>query len=336
LVCETSTTDPDPEEVLGAPEDHYGRDGDRFVIQKPDGFGFVSIDESWEHIYVAPEIDHYFVAYIAEFLLRKRLATEGYGLIHASAVKVGDSVLLFPAWRYTGKTNTMMTLVRNGADYLSDDRLWVNRDGDVLGYPVPINMMPSNIESYPGLTAMSRKERYRTQAAEMIYDQLDKSRSIADKALAFATKQFVEPNLGRQLVELEELIPGAEFVEQAKVTNVVTLRTAPESDRISTEEVPGSEVLADVRAVNDYEWDSRLREYCLAFDSLFPGESKVEELEAVIEQEMRNLDEAFGDVTTHRAFIPREQDWQSTGITKQIIDEFGALDRQRVQQESIR
>lgn len=335
LVCKLSKRDPDPEEVFGAPDDHYGREGDWFVVQNPEGYGHLSINKDWEHILVAPDIDHYFVAYVVEFLLRKRLSEEGYGLVHASGVKMGDSVLLFQAWRYTGKTNTLMTLLRNGADYLSDDRLWVNQDGTVLGYPVPINMMPSNIESYPGLSAMSREEKFRSWAADEIYDRLNQRKSIVHKGLSFATKQFIEPNLGRQLVDLDQLIPGTEFVPEAEVTDIVTLRTTLKSDGVSTEEVSGEEVLADVRSVNDYEWDGRLREYCLAYDALFSGGSKTEELDAVIERELENLDAVFDDVATYRAFIPRERDWQSTGIDDQIHTEMRRLTRSKPHHESV-
>lgn len=328
LVCEFTETAPDPEMVFGAPDEYYGREGDRFVIKKPDGFGFMSIRYDWEHIHVSAEIDHYLVAYLIEYEVRKRLASEGYAMIHASGVRLDDTVLLFPSWRYTGKTNTLMTLLESGADYLSDDRLWVGADGTVLGYPVPINMMPSNIESYPGIAGRDRKEKLRADLTEEVYDRIDRDRSVLDKMVYFATKIYLEPDQDRRLVSIEQLVPGADFVERSTVDNVVALRTALDTpnNRVEVNEVSEREVLADARTINDYEWNGRLKEYFAAYDALFPGDERADELDSLIAREEENFLNLLGDIGTYRAMIPRERDWQSTGIADDLVSKFRRLE----------
>lgn len=329
LVCEITRTEPDPERVLGAPDQYYGREGDRFIIKKPGNYGFMSIDSQWEHIQMSPNIDHYLVAYIVEFELRKRLASDGYTLIHASGVEMDGKALLFPSWRYTGKTNTMITFLQAGADYLSDDRLWVGADGTVQGYPVPVNMMPSNIESYPGLSSMTRSEKLRLQACEELYDRLDAKRSPLDKAAYFATKFYLDPDLGRELVPINKLMPGSEFVEQAKIGSVISLRTTLESpqNRVGVEEISGQDAVADIMAISHYEWDGRLKEYFRAYDALFSEHQnrKSDEIDALIAKEERNLSELLDTVPMYRGLIPRNKDWENTGIADDIVRKFSGL-----------
>ena len=329
LICEITRTEPEPERVLGSSEEYYGRDGDRFVIRKPTGWGFMSIDRQWKHIRMSPDIDHYLVAYIIEFEVRKRLAAEGYTLIHASGVEIDGKAFLFPSWRYTGKTNSMLTLLRAGGNYLSDDRLWVGSDGTVLGYPVPVNMMPSNIEAYPDLSAMTQVEKYRSRLSNILYDTLDVDRSLLDKGLYFTTKFYIDPDLGRGLVPVDQLIPGAEFVDRAEIGSVVVLRTTlePPQDRVSIEAISGRDALADIMAISQYEWDGRLKEYFRSYDALFPERenSKSDELDTLVAREEQNLLELFDDVPTYRGLIPRENDWVSAGIADDIVSKFGRL-----------
>lgn len=329
VVCELSRTRPDPETVLGAPDEHYGREGNRFVIANPEGYGFMSIDEDWEHIRISPDIFHYSVAYLIEFEVRKRLASEGRSLIHASGFQLDGTTYLFPAWRYTGKTSTGLTFLRAGANYLSDDRLWVGTDGTALGYPVPINMMASNIESYPGVSGTTDAERRRMNVTEYLYDNLDKNRSIVDKVLFLVTRHYIDPDLGRQLVSIDDLIPGSRYVDRADVDNVVVLRTWLDSpgNRVRVEEIPGQSALSDLVGMNHYEWDRELMEYFRAYDMLFSDGEKADELDALIDAEEQNLSELVENVATYRALVPREKDWQSTGIADDVLRTFRGLKR---------
>lgn len=327
IVCELTRERPDPEVVFGEPDEYYGREGDRFVIKKPDGYGFMSIDSEWNHVALSPDIDHYLVAYLIEFEVRKRLASEGYALVHASSAQIDDTALVFPAWRSTGKTNTLLTLLEAGADYLSDDRLWIGTDGTALGYPVPLNMMPSNIETFPGLSAMTPREKQLSRVSDELYDRIDQDRSFVDKAAYFATKFYIDPDLGRQLVSLDELMPNSKFVAQTDLDNVVMLRTQRKSpnNRVKVDEITADEALADHRAINNFEWNAELREYYTAYDAMFSDGTKSEELDAVIDAEEQNLSEIFADLPTYRAHIPREQDWTSTGIASDLVEKFRAL-----------
>jgi hypothetical protein len=331
IVCELSNTRPDPETVLGDPDSHYGRDGDRFVIQKPEGYGFISVDSDWEHYLIAPDIFHYIVAYLIEFEVRKRLVSEGRTLIHASGFQLDGTTYLFPAWRYTGKTSTGLAFLQSGANYLSDDRLWVGTDGTALGYPVPVNMMPSNIETYPGASGATQAERRRMKIADFLYENVDADRSFVDKVAFLLTRHYLDPDLGRELVSLDTLMPDSRYVERAEIDNVVVLRTWLDSpdNSVAVEEISGRDAVTDLMGMNYYEWDRDLREYYTAYDMLFPGkdESRAEELDSLIDAEERNLAELLDGVATYRGLVPREQDWKSTGIAEDVLETFTGLHR---------
>jgi hypothetical protein len=329
IVCELSDARPVPETVLGDPDSHYGRDGDRFVIQKPEGYGFVSVDSDWEHYLIAPDIFHYIVAYLIEFEVRKRLASEGRTLIHASGFQLDGTTYLFPAWRYTGKTSTGLALLQSGANYLSDDRLWVGTDGTALGYPVPVNMMPSNIETYPGASGATQAERRRMKIADFLYENVDADRSFVDKVAFLLTRHYLDPDLGRELVSLDTLMPDSRYIEQAEIDNVIMLRTWLDSpdNSVAVEEIPGRDAVTDLMGMNYYEWDRDLREYYTAYDMLFPESdgSRAEELGSLIDAEERNLTELLDGVATYRGLVPREQDWKSTGIAEDVLETFTGL-----------
>lgn len=321
LVCEVTTEEPELDTVLGGPDDHYGRAGDRFVIRKWEDF--MSIDSDWSHIYTNPDNIHHHIAYIIEFEVRKRMAEEKRAIIHASGVQIDGKTLLFPAWRYTGKTNTMITLLRAGGDYLSDDRVWVDTDGTVQGYPLPVNMMPSNIESFPHLATMTSEQRARTRISEFIYDTIEMDRSLVDKVLYFLTEFYIENDFDRELLTIDELVPGSRYVESADIDGVILLRTTFEHDRrVEIEELPAEEAATDLSTISYYEWNERLMESFRAFDSLFSSSNRTEELDSLMDAEDRIFLDVLETVPTYRAHIPREKDWTETGIEDEIRRKF--------------
>jgi hypothetical protein len=280
---------------------------------------------------IAPDIFHYIVAYLIEFEVRKRLVSEGRTLIHASGFQLDGTTYLFPAWRYTGKTSTGLAFLQSGANYLSDDRLWVGTDGTALGYPVPVNMMPSNIETYPGASGATQAERRRMKIADFLYENVDADRSFVDKVAFLLTRHYLDPDLGRELVSLDTLMPDSRYVERAEIDNVVVLRTWLDSpdNGVAVEEISGRDAVTDLMGMNYYEWDRDLREYYTAYDMLFPGrdESRAEELDSLIDAEERNLAELLDGVATYRGLVPREQDWKSTGIAEDVLETFTGLHR---------
>ena len=326
VVCELTTVEPDPEAVLGGPENYYGREGDAFVIRTPSGF--LRTDTDLTRIQTSPNWEPFWTIYLVEFRIRQRLADRNRALVHASGVELDGHTTLFPAWRGAGKTNTLLSLLRAGGDYLSDDRLWVGADGSVQGYPLSVNMQPYNLESFPDLTLDDEPdEGIRQRVSDYIDANCEVGGSVVEKGLVFLNRYYLEAD-GRSFVDVEEMLPHTTYVDTGTVDDVVVLQAAPDADSVSVEPISPREAVTETATISSYEWNARLREYFMALDSLFPSQDWAGELETLIDTERRVFDTLYEQTGTYRASIPRDRDWNTTGISRQVVEAVRRLNTQ--------
>lgn len=327
IVVETTVEDVELETVLGDPSHHYGWTGSQFVIRN--GPRFMAVDPGWKHLYVSPDWEPFYAIYPVEFHLRRRVAGDGRGLMHASGVQLDGTTTLFPAWRGAGKTNTLISLLRAGGDFLADDRLWVGSDGSVQGFPLSINLQPYNIRSFPEIQPKDETAvaRIRRKTGEYISQELDLGGSIFEKGLKFLSARYIEER-GRSFTDVRTLFPQSEYVDQSTVDAVVVLLAAPNRDSVHLESIPPAEAAEAVEAISYYEWNARLEEYFRAYDSLVPDGAAIEQLTRLIEAETRSFTELFEDVDTYRALIPRHANWGETGVDRQVVSAFKRLGQQ--------
>lgn len=323
IVCAVTDEEPDPDTVLGNSRELYGRDGNRFVVRT--GSQFLTADADWEHIEVSPNWEPFRVVYPVEFVLRQRMAAEGRALIHGSSLQLDGETYLFPAWRSAGKTNTMLSLMEAGADYLADDRLWVGPDGSAVGYPLAVNLEPYNTTSFPNISNADEQRERRARISNFIDEKVEPDRSFLDKVVRFVNMVYISPE-GRDFTDLGRLMPGSEHVERADIDHVVVLRAAPGRSTIDLRRIPEQDALQEIRAISHYEWNAQLEEYFAAFDALFPDGDRSRQLDELREEELRIFSELLGTAGTHRAMIPREEDWRTTGLTDSIVDELRGLE----------
>jgi PqqD family protein of HPr-rel-A system len=77
---------------------------------------------------------------------------EGAVLLHASAVRSGPRIAVFPAASNSGKSTLAAGLVRAGLGYLTDEAVAVGLDtGAVTAYPKPLSLDPGSWSLFPGL-----------------------------------------------------------------------------------------------------------------------------------------------------------------------------------------
>jgi hypothetical protein len=319
VVVERTTEEPDLDAVLGDPSDHYGWSGDRFVVRN--GSNFMTVEPGWDHIYVSPNWEPFLATYPVEFRIRQELAKEGRTLVHASGVELAGETTLFPAWRGGGKTNTLLSLLREGAAYLSDDRLWVGADGTALGYPLSVNLQPYNVRSFPEIEVGhdDLRDYVRDRVSQFIEVNVNSGESVAHKGIKFLNTTYLEEN-GREFTKVPEMFPNTEHVAESPVDNVVALRAAPNASHVSVEEVSTEQMVTEVTAIGYYEWNEVLEEYFRAYDTLCPGPSFTDQLEAVIDAEEEALRQLFEDVDTYQVSVPRSSDWGEDGIDRAIVD----------------
>lgn len=329
IVIEETTEDVTGEVVLGDPDDHYAWTGEEFVIRN--GSDFMAVEPGWDRLRVSHGFEPFYTIYPVEFRIRQQRAAMGQALIHASGVQLEGQTTLFPAWRGAGKTNTLLSLLRQGADFLSDDRLWVGGDGTAVGYPLGVNLQPYNIESFPEIEPQydTDAERLRGEVYDFIDARVDRTGSLPETAIAFLNDTYLDDS-GRDFTNISDLYPRSEYLEQASVDNVVFLEAAPEADTVTVEGISTETAMSATSAICNFEWDGRLREYFHAYDSLVSGGSMVAALDTVIEQERAAFRELFDGVATYRAHIPRKRDWGEHSLDTAMAETVASLDSPRV------
>lgn len=313
LAVEVEAFDYDPDEILGEPFTNYARKGDRFLMKNR--HSTFSVSEDWSHVRCDPNAYEHELRAIIETEVRKRMAEDGLSLIHASGAVIDGKTVLFPSWRHTGKTNTLISLLFEGAQYLGDDRLWIDGDGRTLGYNVPIHTLYYNLLSFPGF-ADGAFQRAKARAASKL-DLLMLGRE-ENKKMFHATRLFNEVVFkGSEMIELQELFPDAQVGEVEDVDHLVLLRTG--DDEVSVEDCSGEEMKKSLAAINAYEWDHDMMEVARAFDSLFPAQDRTGELEGVVENDREVFKRICGRVETHKLYLPREEEWDREELNRQLV-----------------
>ncbi|RDI69706.1 hypothetical protein [Halopelagius longus] len=333
MVIRETTDDVDPETVLGLPNDYYGWTGEKFVVCN--GSDYMAARPGWNQVDVTTGFEPFYLIYPMELKIRQQRVEREQALIHASGVQIEGQTTLFPAWRGAGKTNTLLSLIRQGAGFLSDDRLWVGADGSAYGYPLGVNLGPYNFDSFPELERQQEhdglEDRVRQEVYEFLDKQFDKSGSLPEMGIAYLNEMLLADD-DRTFNDVASVYPGAEFVEESTVDNVMFLQAAPDTDTVAVERISTDEAMADATAISNFEWDGRLREYFHAYDSLVEGGNMVETLEQVIEGERAVFRELFEDVPIYRANIPRVRNWDERGLHAAMADTVQSLEtREAVQ-----
>jgi putative flippase GtrA len=78
---------------------------------------------------------------IVEAFLRFLLVSKGYVLLHSASIADEDGTTLLSAQTDTGKTSTVITLVRTGRyRFLSDDMTIIDPRGEAISYPKPMTL----------------------------------------------------------------------------------------------------------------------------------------------------------------------------------------------------
>lgn len=328
MVVERTTEQLSCETVLGDPTSHYGWTGDRFVIRS--GSDYMAVEPGWNHIYVTPDWEPFYAIYPVEFRIRQHVLDSETALVHASGVTLDGETTLFPAWRGGGKTNTLLSLLREGADYMADDRLWVSADGEAQGFPLSVNLQPYNIDSFPEIeiTHDNVKDEARAMAYQFIDERVNKAGSVFEKGIHFLNNKFLK-DTHRSFTDVGSLFPQSSYVDRSSVDNIVFLQAAPSNESVRVEPISIDDAVSAVSAISFYEWNERLEEYFRAYDALVPGGTMVAELQAVVDAEERIFRSLFEGVETYRGWIPRKADWGASGTDQEVVSAIRTLPQKK-------
>ncbi len=93
---------------------------------------------------------HVLYTNVIEPLLRFILASKGKMLLHAACISIGGRAIMLSAKTDTGKTSTILTMLRaDGGVFYSDDMVIVDEDGVASRYPKPLTISAHTLRAVP-------------------------------------------------------------------------------------------------------------------------------------------------------------------------------------------
>ena len=168
--------------------------------------------------------------------------------IHASAFKYRGLGILVTGWAKGGKTETLLAFMAKGAEYVGDEWIYVNGDGQrMFGIPEPIRLWNWQLENMPQFRArVSRGDRARLRSLSLATEIMDwfSSRGSGRGSGLTRLVRRMSPLLKRQLyVQMPpEKLFGQEIDSQGTTLDKVLFVASHDSpeivlERIDTEEI---------------------------------------------------------------------------------------------------
>jgi putative flippase GtrA len=115
-------------------EEHFGRRGSDFHVEMGERIRIVAGP-------MLVRSPHVLYTNVVEALLRFVLVSRGYMLLHSACLDIDGRGVMLSALTDTGKTGTVLRLLREGGGrFLSDDMTIIDANGVALSYPKPLTI----------------------------------------------------------------------------------------------------------------------------------------------------------------------------------------------------
>jgi hypothetical protein len=177
-------------------EEHLGRAGANFRI---------TLGERVD-IEVGPLLarsPHVVYTNILEALLRFVMVSRGRMLLHSACVELDGTGVMLSALTDTGKTGTILRLLReHGGRFLSDDMTVIDPDGNAYCFPKPLTISSHTLRAV-NADDLTRKEWRRLQFQSRLH-------SKSGRSLAVALSRFNLPIMGINAI-VQRLVPPPKY-----------------------------------------------------------------------------------------------------------------------------
>jgi dolichol-phosphate mannosyltransferase len=177
-------------------EEHLGRFGANFRVELGDQINVV----------VGPLLarsPHVVYTNIIEALLRFVLVSRGRMLLHSACVTLGGVGVMLSALTDTGKTATILRLLRDhGGRFLSDDMTVVDAHGNAVCFPKPLTISAHTLRAV-NATDLTKKEWRRLQWQSRLH-------SKGGRSLALTLAKFNVPIMGINAIT-QMLVPPPKY-----------------------------------------------------------------------------------------------------------------------------
>ncbi len=205
-------------------EEHFGRLAANF---------FVSMGDDRIRIVVSPGLarsPHVVYTNIIEALLRFSMVDRGSMLLHSACVEIDGRGVMLSAKTDTGKTGTILRLVRDqGARFLSDDMTIISPDGTARCYPKPLTISNHTLRAVdPG--DLSRTEWQILKLKSRVHSREGRSFGLR---LAEMNLPIVSVNAFTQIVvpppkyPIDRLVP-TKFTNKTQIAALFVIERGPD------------------------------------------------------------------------------------------------------------
>ena len=235
-------------------------------------------------------------------LLDLSMLGKGIAAIHASAFSYNGKGAMIAGWAGGAKTTTLLAFMANGADFVADDRVYVDPDDNRLyGLPEPVSLRTRHLNQLPQYRELvDRRARTRLRSLSILGSLAGiagrrapaGARGLADRIADFAEDATAAVPAHRLF---ERRLPGAELA-------AIFLSIPHEIQDVYVEAVDG-DWLADRLAFALRSERQRLLAHYLAFRFAFP-ERTSELIEDANEIEHELLGRLVDRITTYALYHP--------------------------------
>jgi 4-amino-4-deoxy-L-arabinose transferase-like glycosyltransferase/putative flippase GtrA len=166
---------------------------------------------------------HVLYTNVVEALLRFVLVSKGYVLLHSAGLAVDGRASLLSAQTDTGKTSTVINMVRErGWGFISDDMAIIDPSGFVRTFPKPMTLSYHTMTRAVDASTLSPKKRVQLQVQSRVHS---KSGRTVGKGLGSLNVPIMSINSALQIVvpppkyHITSLLP-AQITAEAPIDNV--------------------------------------------------------------------------------------------------------------------
>jgi len=158
-------------------------------------------------------------------VINRLIVPKGSFLLRASAMAVGNNILLFPSRHEVGKTSILLEFMRRGASYMAGGEIFVNRDGKCTLYSKWINLREHHLRIFPDLAERLYSTHRDRRVGERMISFYRMGASMEENNLV---SRFVKSNLMSRFyfnhsIPSDELFPQSRTIDTGLVTHVFLL-----------------------------------------------------------------------------------------------------------------
>jgi hypothetical protein len=222
--------------------------------------------------------------YIIEPLIAFLFNQKGYVLLHASSIAYKDRGYIFPATKGTGKTSTLLNLIKDGGIYLSNEPTLLSENGVVYSYPSFIHVYYYNFKSVPFLS----ENLYFLQKIELYLKNF--AHVLSFKFVSFS-------------LNLDAKCLFKEIGTSLPLKTLILLNKTNRNNVIIHPKINKSDVIDKLVIINQFEWEYFTR-LANAYSYVFPKSS----VSMFWEIYRKNLEKSLKNCDLYSVDVPKVYD----------------------------